>query len=246
MKRLLVLPLLSVLALALLFATPHVQAEEPPRDDGHGLECNENNLYCPTSSIHSLSTLVKNYPSPNVTPPQSPIATPPITVRKPVTKTVAYDVATRGTITADLANFKAQAAETYADTRGWSRLGVTFKEVVSGGQFTLVLSEAGQVPSFGSPCDSTYSCRIGRYVIINQDRWQNATDSWNNAGGDLRNYRHMVVNHETGHWLGHGHTYCSGAGQAASVMQQQSINLGGCKFNPWPLDSEIWSTTLGI
>jgi hypothetical protein len=26
-------------------------------------------------------------------------------------------------------------------------------------------------------------------------------------------------------------------------MQQQSINLG-CSFNPWPLDSELWSTRL--
>ena len=246
MKRL-ILPLLSILALALVFATPHVHAEDVQEDGhAHGMECGENDLYCPTSSIHGLSTLVKNYPSVNVTQPQAAIAVAPITVRKAVTQTVTYDVTTKGTITADFANFKAQAAETYADNRGWSRLGVAFKEVASGGQFTLVLAEASQVPTYGSPCDSDYSCRVGRYVIINQDRWQGATSSWNSAGGDLRNYRHMVVNHETGHWLGHPHTYCSGAGQAASVMQQQSINLGGCKFNPWPLDSEIWSTTLGI
>jgi hypothetical protein len=244
MIRRLLVPFLAVLAFGLLFATSHAKAEAAITQGD--LVCNENSLFCPTSSVHELSTLVANYPYPNVTAPQPQIVTPTITVHKPITKTVTYDVTTRGTITADMATFKAQTAETYADSRGWSRLGVTFKEVASGGQFTLVLSQAEEVPNFGYPCDSAYSCNVGRYVIINQDRWQGATQPWNDAGGSLRDYRNMVVNHETGHWLGHPHTYCSGPGQAASVMMQQSINLGGCKFNPWPLDSEIWSTTLGI
>jgi hypothetical protein len=243
MRRIL-LPLLAVIGVALMLATPTVLAEEGAKQAP--LECNEASLYCPVSSANELSSILKNYPTPNVTPPQSPIVIPTITVRKPATRTVTYDVTTRGAITADLATFKSQAAATYADEKGWSRLGVVFKEVASGGQFTLVLSAADQVPTFGSPCDPQYSCRVGRYVIINQDRWMGATQPWNDAGGDLRNYRHMVVNHETGHWLGHDHGSCSGAGQAAAVMQQQSISLGGCKFNPWPLDKEITSSTLGI
>ena len=55
----------------------------------------------------------------------------------------------------------------------------------------------------------------------------------------MRDYRHMVVNHEMGHWLGSGHQYCGGIGQPAPVMQQQSIDLQGCAFNPWPLDWEL-------
>jgi hypothetical protein len=160
---------------------------------------------------------------------------------------VTYDVTTRGAITASLAEFKQQANATLNDARGWPRMGVGFQEVASGGQFTLVLSEASQVPSF-SPggCDAEYSCRAGRYVVINQDRWLGATSSWNSAGGSLRDYRHMVINHETGHWLGHNHASCGGAGQSAPVMQQQSISLQGCSFNAWPLDSELSSTQLGI
>ena len=87
---------------------------------------------------------------------------------------------------------------------------------------------------------------MGKSVIINDNRWSGATVAWNNAGGDIRNYRHMVINHEVGHWLGHGHLSCSGANNPAAVMQQQSIDLQGCAFNPWPLDSELWSTTLGV
>jgi hypothetical protein len=167
--------------------------------------------------------------------------------RRAAGRIVTYSVTTRGTITADLSEFSSLANQTLNDARGWAGMGISFQEVASGGSFSLVLSEASQVPSFNySVCSSDWSCSVGRYVIINQDRWLGASAAWNAAGGSLRDYRHMVVNHETGHWLGHGHLGCSGAGQMAPVMQQQSIDLQGCSFNPWPLSSELWSSTLGI
>lgn len=159
---------------------------------------------------------------------------------------VTYSVITRGNITSDLAEFKSQANATLNSPQGWSRLGISFQEVNSGGNFILVLSEASQVPSFSSGCGAEYSCRVGSYVIINQDRWLWATTLWNNVGGSLRDYRHMVINHEVGHWLGHDHLYCNGAGQLAPIMQQQSMGLQGCNPNAWPLDNELWSTQLGI
>lgn len=165
--------------------------------------------------------------------------------KAPTTITVTYDVSTRGAITASLAEFKTLANQTLNDARGWSRMNVKFVEVASGGRFSLVLASADQVGAVPG-CGSEYSCRSGRYVLINQDRWMGATPSWNQAGGSLRDYRHMVVNHETGHWLGHGHSSCGGAGQSAPVMQQQSISLQGCGFNPWPLAGELTSTQLGI
>ncbi len=159
--------------------------------------------------------------------------------RVDVRRTATYSVATRGHITADLKKFKRLAQQTYNDPRGWRGKGVKFRRVASGGAFTLVLAEASTVPSFSSACSATYSCRVGRYVIINQTRWQQATPPWNQAGGSLRNYRHMVVNHETGHWLGKGHASCPGPGRLAPVMQQQSKGLGGCRFNPWPTAGEL-------
>ena len=77
--------------------------------------------------------------------------------------------------------------------------------------------------------------------MINQTRWRHASPSWNRAGRPVREYRHMVVNHETGHWLGHGHLGCAGRGRPAPVMMQQSKGLAGCRHNPWPLPSELWS-----
>lgn len=162
------------------------------------------------------------------------------------TQEVTYSVSGKGVIAADMTEFRTLANATLNDARGWSRLGVTFREVSSGGMFTLILSEASLVPTFSSGCSAEYSCRVGRNIIINQDRWVGATTPWNNAGGSLRDYRHMVINHETGHWLGHDHESCGGAGKSAPVMLQQSIDLQGCKFNPWPLASELWSSQLGI
>ena len=156
----------------------------------------------------------------------------------PVRRRVTYSVITRGAITTSLAVFRRQAQETYDDPRGWRAGGVEFRRVRRGGDFTLVLAAARAVPSFSSTCSVTWSCRVGRYVIINQERWKHASPAWNAAGRSLRDYRHLVVNHETGHWLGRGHASCPAGGGPAPVMMQQSKGTGGCRFNPWPLDWE--------
>lgn len=163
--------------------------------------------------------------------------------RVDVRRTVHYSVQTRGTITTSLKEFKAQAQQTFDDPRGWRAAGIRFVPVARGGAFTLVLSQAGLVPSFSSQCSSMWSCRVGRYVVINQDRWKHASPAWNEAGLALRDYRHMVVNHETGHWLGLGHSSCPGPARLAPVMMQQSKGLGGCRFNPFPTPGEAASRT---
>ncbi len=167
----------------------------------------------------------------------------PVGHRVDVRRTVSYHVETRGRITTSLQVFRRQAQQTFTDPRGWRGAGIRFRPVAKGGSFTLVLSAASRVPGFSSGCSSMWSCRVGRYVIINQERWKHASPAWNAANGALRDYRHMVVNHETGHWLGLGHAGCSGPGRSAPVMMQQSKGLDGCRFNPWPTGSELASRT---
>jgi hypothetical protein len=159
--------------------------------------------------------------------------------RVDVRRTVTYHVETRGRITTSVKEFSRLARETYNDPRGWRGKGVRFVRVERGGSFTLVLAEASRVPGFSSVCSSEWSCRVGRFVIINQTRWKHASPAWNRAHGALRDYRHMVVNHETGHWLGRGHAGCPGPGRLAPVMMQQSKGLDGCRFNPWPTLGEL-------
>jgi hypothetical protein len=160
--------------------------------------------------------------------------------RVPPRRTVTYRIETRGRITAGVKEFARQAAETYADPRGWRNAGVVFKRVRGASDFSLVLAEASWLPRFSSTCSAQWSCRAGRYVVINQMRWLGASPSWRGAGNNNRDYRNHVVNHETGHWLRHGHLGCPGPGRLAPVMMQQSKGLDGCRHNPWPLGSELW------
>ncbi len=153
--------------------------------------------------------------------------------------TVKYQVASRGESDTDFEEFRKEVAEILNDPRGWRSDGIAFEEVSSGAPMVIQLATSDQVPTFSSRCTSYWSCRVGANVVINQARWEGATDTWNaQEGTTLAAYRHMVVNHEVGHWLGLGHSNCGGAGQKAPLMMQQSKGLNGCKPNPWPLDSE--------
>ena len=155
----------------------------------------------------------------------------------PVGRRVTYSVTTRGRVTAPMKVFRRQAQQTFDDPRGWRAAGVQFRRVRRGGDFTLVLAAAGTLPSFSAGCSVQWSCRVGRHVVVNQLRWRHASPAWNRAGRSLRDYRHLVVNHETGHWLGRGHATCRKPGRAP-VMMQQSKGTGRCRFNPWPLPWE--------
>jgi hypothetical protein len=51
--------------------------------------------------------------------------------------------------------------------------------------------------------------------------------------GPLAEYRALIVNHEVGHWRGHGHETCPGPGRPAPAMMQQTDRLRGCVANAW-------------
>jgi len=168
--------------------------------------------------------------------------TKPVDHRVAVSRRFTYSLGFRGPIKTSTKAFAEQVAASYADPRGWRSAGFAFTRVASGGSFTVVLSAASSVPSFGSGCSATWSCRVGRYVVVNQNRWLEASPAWNAAHLSLGDYRHLVLNHETGHWLGHGHPPCPGSDRLAPVMMPQSKGLGGCRFNPFPLSSERWTS----
>lgn len=162
-------------------------------------------------------------------------------------RTVNYTVASKGNVTIDMDQFRADVAAILNSPFGWSRLGIRFERVEKDGQFIVWMSEDKQVPSFApGGCDAIVSCTVGNNVIINQTRWLNGSEAWNRAGGSLQDYRRMVLNHETGHWLGHGHRHCEEVGRPAAVMQQQTIDMQGCVPNPWPQAHELYAPKLGI
>ncbi len=147
-----------------------------------------------------------------------------------------YSVVVRGAVQADVTTFRRDVASTYADPRGWPRAHHRFREVPSGGAFTVVLARAAYLPGFAWFCSPSYSCQAGRYVVINAARWAHGSRSFT---GGLDTYRRYVVDHETGHWLGLGHARCLRRGALAPVMQQQSKGMQGCRPNSWPLPREV-------
>ena len=159
--------------------------------------------------------------------------------------TYTYCVASKGEV-GDLTEFSDTVFSTLNDPRGWPRAGAVFQEAdgtdPNACSMTLTLAAADQMTSFSTECSDEYSCRVGNDVIINIDRWNNATEGWLNAGGTVERYRTMVINHEVGHRLGYldNELTCPAVNQPAPLMQQQSMDLLGCVPNEWPLDEELW------
>ena len=159
--------------------------------------------------------------------------------------TYTYCVASKGEV-GDLTEFSDTVFSALNDPRGWPRAGAVFQEAdgtdPNACSMTLTLAAADQMTSFSTECSDEYSCRVGNDVVINVDRWNNATEGWLNAGGTVSRYRTMVINHEVGHRLGHldNELTCSAVNQPAPLMQQQSMDLLGCTPNEWPLDEELW------
>jgi hypothetical protein len=118
---------------------------------------------------------------------------------------------------------------------------VAFERVRRGANTKIILARPHTVDRLCAPLDTngTYSCSIGERVVLNHRRWVRTVDHWTSS---RPNYRRMLVNHEVGHRIGHGHRSCPGSDKKAFVMQQQSISLDGCRANWWPRKPELRAT----
>jgi hypothetical protein len=132
--------------------------------------------------------------------------------------------------------FAAHVSAILSDPRGWTGTGRWRLQLVgsaSGYNFTVYLTTpATRDRLCANGYDRYTSCRTGDRVVLNVARWVNGVP---NYGAGLDVYREYMVNHETGHRLGHGHELCPGAGRSAPLMQQQTLGLHGCLANPWPI-----------
>ncbi|MGW4463117.1 DUF3152 domain-containing protein [Micromonospora sp. NPDC004704] len=156
-----------------------------------------------------------------------------------------YRVATEDGSGEDVKEFSAAVDETLSDPRSWTGSGqLRLQRVPEGSNydFTVYLATADTAARMcaaggtdiridGEPYTS---CRTPGKVIINLNRWMLSVDYLVAAKLPLADYRLYVINHETGHQLGHGHEQCPGKGRPAPVMQQQTLFLNGCVANSWP------------
>jgi hypothetical protein len=159
---------------------------------------------------------------------------------------VRYTVATEQGSGVDPEEFAAAVHATLSDPRSWIAGGKASFQRVPGGQasdLTVHLATPGTTDTMcarrGVRTRGEVSCRGGRDVIINLKRWRLGV-AWYPV---LADYRDMVVNHEVGHFLGHGHVLCPRKGAPAPVMARQTFGLEGCARNPWPYpDGRTYAT----
>ncbi|MGW7104070.1 DUF3152 domain-containing protein [Streptomyces sp. NPDC054883] len=133
---------------------------------------------------------------------------------------------------------------TLNDPRSWAHGGEMTFERVPGGEadFVITLASPGTTAAWCAKsgldttvdnvsCDSAATER----VMINAFRWAQGSPTY--GADQMFAYRQMLINHEVGHRLGHGHVNCRTPGALAPIMQQQTKSLDiddiACKPNPW-------------
>ncbi|MET9957799.1 DUF3152 domain-containing protein [Streptomyces sp. NPDC006326] len=159
-------------------------------------------------------------------------------------KKIRYRVDVEQGLGLDPQLFAEAVHRTLNDDRSWGHGGVKTFERVPGGEadFVITLASPGTTGVWCAKsgldttvdnvsCDSASTDR----VMINAFRWAQGSTTY--GAEQMFAYRQMLINHEVGHRLGHGHVNCQTPGALAPIMQQQtkSLDIGGiqCKPNPW-------------
>jgi uncharacterized protein DUF3152 len=144
--------------------------------------------------------------------------------------------------------FASTVQKTLNDPRSWAHDKLTFERTDAGkADFVVRLSSPETVhkictPITGDTSESNVSCDAAgtKWVMINAWRWAQGSTAY---GDDMLGYRQMLINHEVGHRIGHGHQLDCGPGGIAPVMMQQTksreVETGPhkgtvCEANPWP------------
>ncbi|MFD6999867.1 DUF3152 domain-containing protein [Streptomyces mirabilis] len=152
-----------------------------------------------------------------------------------------YEVVVEDGLKQSAADVAKQVEGILADPRGWTADGESAFRRVTGGtpDFVVRLATPGTVDKicgrFGLDTGGEVNCSVGKDVVVNLRRWLPATPVY---ARDVAAYRALIINHEVGHFLGHSHVTCPGAGKPAPVMMQQIKGMHGCVPNVWPYDRE--------
>ncbi|MFG2710088.1 DUF3152 domain-containing protein [Streptomyces goshikiensis] len=159
-------------------------------------------------------------------------------------KLVRYRVDVEQGLGLDPQLFAEAVQRTLNDDRSWSHKGAMTFERVPGGEadFVITLASPGTTGIWCAKSDldttvDNVSCDSAstQRVMINAFRWAQGSVTF--GANAMFAYRQMLINHEVGHRLGHGHVSCKTPGALAPIMQQQtkSLDLEGihCQPNPW-------------
>ncbi|WP_406201450.1 DUF3152 domain-containing protein [Kitasatospora sp. NBC_01560] len=152
-----------------------------------------------------------------------------------------YRVEVEDGIGIDPAGAAAQVQRILGDKRGWTNDNKNGFQLVSGGayDFTVKIASPATVDRLcgaaGLDTHGEVNCNVGNQVLVNAKRWNTGSPQFS---GPIDEYRALIVNHEVGHRIGHGHETCPGKGKPAPAMMQQIYGLKGCEPNAWPYTAE--------
>ena len=214
-----------------------------------------------TASASALATVASPAPTPTTTATAGPTQAPaprvdeqgfshsdavgdgtwtiadPVAPSQPGAATVyRYVLRVEGGTSVDAAAAAVVVENVLNDDRGWRGTeGVSFEQVddPAAADFTLSIATPTTTDALCAPLETIgmWNCRNGTNVVLNSDRWTYGSPTFSSVDA----YHVYEINHEVGHFLGHEHEYCAGAGLTSPVMAQQSrTREGGCTENGWP------------
>ena len=214
-----------------------------------------------TASASALATAASPAPTPTATATAGPTQAPaprvdeqgfshsdavgdgtwtiadPVAPSQPSAATVyRYVLRVEGGTSVDAAAAAVVVENVLNDDRGWRGTeGVSFEQVddPAAADFTLSIATPTTTDALCAPLETIgmWNCRNGTNVVLNSDRWTYGSPTFSSVDA----YHVYEINHEVGHFLGHEHEYCAGAGLTSPVMAQQSrTREGGCTENGWP------------
>ena len=159
-------------------------------------------------------------------------------------RVIRFRVHVDETLDVKRAVFATAVRDVLCDRRGWTRSGAVRFAYHPKGEYlvslrTAAATEVRCLMLVGLSVRRTYSCAGAREAVLNARRWFTGSPTLKMS---VARYRALLVNHEVGHLIGHGHRGCSSTGAKAPVMMQQSKGLAGCRANEWPLGYERAAT----
>ncbi|MFD6968553.1 DUF3152 domain-containing protein [Streptomyces sp. NPDC059949] len=140
----------------------------------------------------------------------------------------------------DLGEISEEIKGILADPRGWTGQGAASFQQVDKAPYDMLISltspkttDALCAQLNAGDTRGEVNCGVAPHLVVNLKRWIELSPQY---PGRAHAYRTLIINHEVGHVLGHGHRTCPGPGAPAPAMMQQFYGLKGCTPNPYVYD----------